>query len=85
MASRITRGTSFGKLGKHSCKNGHHDNANLSRYLDLKRISFIIFNISTKALNREVELYGFFPVKALRKYHHALGRGLLPITPALFT
>ena len=37
-----------------------------------------------KALNREVEPYGFFLVKALRKYYHALGRGLLPIAPCLF-
>jgi len=37
-----------------------------------------------KALDREVEPYGFFLVKALRKYHHALGRVLLPIAPCLF-
>ena len=32
----------------------------------------------------EVEPYGFFLVKALKEYHHALGRGLLPIGSALF-
>ena len=37
-------------------------------------------SVTSKALNREVEPYGFFLVNALRKYHHALGRGLLPIT-----
>ena len=37
-----------------------------------------------KALNREVEPYGFFLVKAIRKYHHVLGRGLFPIASALF-
>ena len=38
----------------------------------------------SKALNREVKPYGFFQVKTLREYHHALGRGLLPIAPCLF-
>ena len=37
-----------------------------------------------KALNREVEPYGFFLVNALREYHYALGRGLLTIASALF-
>ena len=41
-------------------------------------------NIRIKALNREVEPYGFFLVKAPRKYYHALGRVLLPIAPCLF-
>ena len=31
-----------------------------------------------KALDREVEPYGFFLVKTLREYQDALGRGLLP-------
>ena len=39
---------------------------------------------SIKALNREVEPYGFVLVKTPREYYHALGRGLLPIASALF-
>ena len=35
--------------------------------------------IDIKALNREVEPYGFHLVKPLGKIHYALGRGLLPI------
>ena len=35
MASRITRGTSFGSPGKYSYKNGHQDSPNFSRYRDL--------------------------------------------------
>ena len=35
MASRITRGTSFGSPGKYSYKNGHQDRPNFSRYRDL--------------------------------------------------
>ena len=38
-----------------------------------------------KALDREVEPYGFYLVKPLGKIHHALGRGLLPIAPCLFS
>ena len=35
MASRITRGTSFGSPGKYSYKNGHQDRPNFWRYRDL--------------------------------------------------
>ena len=37
-----------------------------------------------KALNREVEPFGIFRVKAVREFHYALGQGLLPIASALF-
>ena len=40
--------------------------------------------VTLRALNREVEQYGFFLIKALRKYHHAMGWGLLPIAPCFW-
>jgi len=37
--------------------------------------------VTLKALNREVEPYGFYLVIALMKYYHPLDRGLLSIAP----
>ena len=55
MASRITRGTSFGSPGKYSYKNGHQDRPNFSRYRDLtqnnRSLSFSFINIQESKAN----------------------------------